>query len=68
MASRPSPRPIARAIDWLKLQQMFGKEAARYVAQRIGALALVGDVEGVERFQAIASRMEQLLSRDQHRC
>ncbi len=40
---------------------MHGPGAARYVAERIGALALAGDQAGVDRWKAIASKLDQLL-------
>lgn len=39
-----------------------GEGAPVWVAERIGALALAGDMAGVERFREIASRMEQMLA------
>jgi hypothetical protein len=35
--------------------------AARFVAERIGALALAGDQSGVATWKAIAQRMDQLI-------
>jgi hypothetical protein len=42
-----------------------GTGAPRWIAERLGALALAGDAAGVERFKAIASRVEQLLAANQ---
>lgn len=37
-----------------------GDKAAVYVAERIGALALAGDAEGIKTWQAIARRIGEL--------
>lgn len=37
-----------------------GDNAAVYVAERIGALALAGDAEGIKTWQAIARRIGEL--------
>lgn len=54
-------------IDWrlaevLAIQKRHGDEAPRWVAERLGALALADDVGGVERFKAIAARLDDLMS------
>ncbi|MEH3103713.1 MAG: hypothetical protein PGN12_07380 [Sphingomonas phyllosphaerae] len=53
-------------IDWrlaeaLAIQKRYGDHVPRWVAERLGALALTGDVEGVERFKAIAARLDDLM-------
>lgn len=53
-------------IDWrlseaLAIQKRHGDDAPRWIAERLGALALAGDVEGVERFKAIAVRLNDLM-------
>ena len=40
-----------------------GDEAASHVAEQIGALALIGDEEGIRTWQEIASRIAQLQTR-----
>lgn len=40
--------------------KMHGEDAPRHVAERIGALALEGDAEGVATWKAIARRLSQL--------
>ncbi|WP_242095378.1 hypothetical protein [Sphingomonas sp. CROZ-RG-20F-R02-07] len=45
----------ALAIEW-----MHGEDALRWVAERVGALALAGDERGVRRFIEIAHRLEHL--------
>ncbi|KTE15581.1 DUF6961 family protein [Sphingopyxis sp. H115] len=44
----------------LAVEKQHGAGAPRFVAERIGALALAGDREGVERWQAIAACLAQL--------
>jgi hypothetical protein len=44
----------------LAIERQHGERAPLHVAERIGALALVGDVAGVERWKAIAARMQAL--------
>lgn len=62
----PSIGVHAVKIDWrlaeaLAIQKLHGDDAPCWVAERIGALALAGDAEGVERFKAIAARLSDLL-------
>ncbi len=45
-------------------QQLHGDEGPLWIATRIGALALAGDRAGVERFCAIATAYERLLTAD----
>ena len=42
--------------------RQHGADAPRWVAERIGTLAVAGDVAGVKRFREIARRIEQMLS------
>lgn len=44
----------------LAVEKQHGKEAPLHVAERIGALALAGDMAGVERWKAIAAKMQAL--------
>jgi hypothetical protein len=52
--------------DWelwacaLEVQREHGDGAPRFVAERIGALVLKGDVAGVEAWKEIAIRLQQL--------
>lgn len=52
--------------DWevwacaLEVQREHGDAAPRFVAERIGALVLEGDLAGVEAWKAIALRLQQL--------
>lgn len=39
---------------------MYADNAAAHVAERIGALALAGDQDGIDRWIAIAHRLDQL--------
>lgn len=50
-----------RWAEALAVQRLHGDHARRHVAERIGALALAGDVAGIERWKAIARRLDQLL-------
>jgi len=49
-----------RWAEALKVEEIHGDSAIVYVAERIGALAEEGDLEGVERWRQIASRLDQL--------
>lgn len=44
----------------LAVEKQHGADAPRFAATRIGALALAGDVAGVERWKAIAAKMAAL--------
>ena len=50
-----------RWAEALAIERLHGDDAPRWVAERIGALVLAGDADGVARFQEIARRMERLL-------
>lgn len=50
-----------RWAEALQIQRMYGEDAPRWLAERIGALALAGDEAGVQRFREIAARYDQLL-------
>ena len=52
-----------RWAEALALEKLHGDAAPRFVAERIGALALAGDVAGVERLRQIADRLEALMCR-----
>lgn len=52
-----------RWAEAVTIMRQRGAEAPGWVAERIGALALAGDVAGIERFKAIAIRIEQILTR-----
>ena len=47
----------------IAVERQHGSRAPIFVAERIGAHALVGDAAGVERWKAIAARMAQLAPR-----
>ena len=49
-----------RWAEALAIEKWKGEGAAAYVAERIGALALAGDTAGVERFRAIAVKLDVL--------
>ena len=44
--------------------KQYGDDAHRHIAERIGALALEGDMDGVEVWKAIAYRFDQLAFSD----
>jgi hypothetical protein len=52
--------PDERLAEALAIERWQGADAPVYVADRIGALALAGDVAGVKRFKAIAAWLDQL--------
>lgn len=54
-------------IDWrlaeaLAIQKLHGDDAPRWIAERLGALSLAADVEGVKRFKGIAARFDELIA------
>lgn len=54
-------------LDWrlaeaLAIQKLHGDAAPRWIAERLDALALAGETEGVERFKAIAARLGELMA------
>lgn len=51
-----------RWAEALAIEQQYGEDTSRWIAERVGALAIEGDWEGVVRFREIASRLDQLLS------
>lgn len=55
-----------RLGEALAVERLHGAEGPEFIAERIGALALAGDVAGVERWRAIAAKYEQLLGGTSH--
>lgn len=51
-----------RWAEALAVHRMYGEEAAMHVAERIGALAVAGDQDGIDRWMAIATRLDQLMA------
>ena len=47
----------------LHVERQHGDDAPRFVAERIGALVLAGDTEGVATWKAIAVKLEATLLR-----
>lgn len=45
----------------MAVHRIHGAHAPAHVAERIGALALAGDMAGVERWRAIAVRLDGVL-------
>lgn len=50
-----------RWAEALAVQRMYGERAALHAAERVTALAGVGDQDGIDRWMAIAARLDQLL-------
>jgi len=44
----------------LAVEKQHGSQAAIFIAERIGALALQGDAPGVQMWKAIAARLDAL--------
>lgn len=57
-----------RMAEALAIQKLRGTDAARWTAERIDTLALAGQADGVERFRAIALRLDQLLTSAERPC
>jgi hypothetical protein len=55
----PDQERLAEALAVLRIH---GQNAARHVAERIGALAIDGDLAGIERWKQIAARLQPLLT------
>ncbi|WP_347270195.1 DUF6961 family protein [Rhizorhabdus histidinilytica] len=49
-----------RLAEALAIRRMYGEGAPAFVAARIGALALARDRAGVERFMAIAAKLDEI--------
>jgi hypothetical protein len=49
-----------RWAEALAIERQHGDQAPVFIAERIGALVLVGDAAGVERFRQIAARLDEL--------
>ena len=66
MASRRTTEwaatPLSDRELWacaLKVEQLHGNGAPQFIAERIGALALAGDMAGLETWRAIAARVDE---------
>lgn len=57
-----------RLAEALAIQRLHGAQAGRWTAERIGALAIARDPAGVERFAAIAGKLDELLSAARRPC
>lgn len=51
-----------RWAEALAVERQHGARGPAFIAERIGALALAGDEQGVERWKAIATKYDQLLA------
>ena len=50
-----------RLAEALAVERWQGEHAPVFIAERIGALALAGDLNGVARWKAIAGQLDTLL-------
>jgi len=44
----------------LQVEHTHGERAPTFVAERVGELVLAGDAAGIERWQLIAAKLDQL--------
>jgi len=44
----------------LAIERRYGERAPLFVAERLGARALAGDLAGIDRFKQIAARLDRL--------
>jgi hypothetical protein len=58
-----SPEQVLWACASIVLRD-HGNRTPHFVAERLGALALVGDVDGIRVWKAIAARIDQLTQAD----
>ncbi|TPG43634.1 hypothetical protein EAH79_02190 [Sphingomonas koreensis] len=49
-----------RWAEALSVERRHGGDAARFIAERIGTLALKGDAAGVARWREIAVRLDRM--------
>ena len=49
-----------RWAEALAVERQHGNNAPGFIAERVGALALAGDIRGVERWREIATKLDQL--------
>jgi hypothetical protein len=49
-----------RWAEALAVDRQYGDQAHVHIAERIGALAVEGDMAGVQRWKQIAARLDQL--------
>ena len=49
-----------RWAEALAIHRRYGAKAAEHIAERIGALVVAGDGAGIDRWKAIAGRLDQL--------
>jgi hypothetical protein len=49
-----------RWAEALAIDRQLGEQAHVHIAERIGSLAVQGDMAGVERWKQIAARLDQL--------
>jgi len=49
-----------RWAEALAVERQHGEDAPQFVAERIGVLALEGDMDGVLRWREIATRLDEI--------
>lgn len=57
-----------RWAEAVAIERQHGMMAPMWIAERIGALAMAGDLAGVARFREIAAKYEQLISNKRGAC
>lgn len=50
-----------RFAEALALEKLHGADAPRFIAQRIGELAVAGDYAGIERLQEIGTAYDEIM-------
>lgn len=50
-----------RWAEALAIQKLHENDAPRFIAERIGGLALAGDKAGVDRWLEIAQRLDEIM-------
>ncbi|MGN6621978.1 MAG: DUF6961 family protein [Sphingomonas sp.] len=49
-----------RWAEALAVERQHGEDAPRFIAERIGVLALAGDMDGVLRWREIAIKLDEM--------
>ena len=60
--SRPKKEEQWRWAEALAIEKLHGTAAPRFIAERIAALAQIGDYAGVERMREISEVFETMLA------
>lgn len=59
-ASSPLTPQRERMAEAVAIERLHGDGAPAFIAGRIGALALAGDVAGVDRWKSIAAALQSI--------